>query len=179
MDARPNLRRGAESYATSTRISVSRSGMSTITSWPQGTSYTRLPAYAGDDGAAIGMADQHDVLEALPFDHVDDVGDVGREIDLGIDQVTALAEPGHRRREYLVAFLLEQVGDPPPAPPAMPGAVHQHEGFLDSLRSRIGRIDHAHEPRACRHAAQDGAARCFIGHCFLPHTICHDTCNNT
>ena len=33
-------------YATSIRISVSRSGMSTIASWPHGISYTRQPAVA-------------------------------------------------------------------------------------------------------------------------------------
>ena len=36
---------------------------------------------AGNDGTAIGVADQHDVVEALPLDHVDDVGDVSGEID--------------------------------------------------------------------------------------------------
>jgi hypothetical protein len=31
---------------------------------------------AGNDGTAIGVADQHDIAEALPLDHVHDVGDV-------------------------------------------------------------------------------------------------------
>ena len=84
---------------------------------------------ARDDDAAIGVADQHDVLEPLPFDHVDDVGHVGGEIDLGIEQVRALAQPGHGRREHLVAALLQEIGDAPPAPAAVPGAVHQHEGL--------------------------------------------------
>src|SRR5687767_12951909 len=36
----------------------------------------RLLGHAGNDDAAIGVADQHDVLEPFPLDHVDDVGDV-------------------------------------------------------------------------------------------------------
>jgi len=71
---------------------------------------------ARDDHAAIGVADQHDVVEVLPFDHVDDVGNVGREIDLAADQVRALAEPGHRGREHLVPFLRRQHQPPCQAP---------------------------------------------------------------
>src|SRR6185503_11712702 len=41
------------------------------------------------------------------------------------------------RREYLVALLFQEVGDAPPAPAAVPGAVHQHEGLgLTGLRQR-------------------------------------------
>src|SRR5947208_8895606 len=47
------------------------------------------------------------------------------EIDILAHEVRALADAGQRRREHLVALLLEQVGHPPPAPAAMPGAVNE------------------------------------------------------
>jgi len=40
-----------------------------------------------------------------------------------------LAEAGQRRREDLVPLQFEQIGDAPPAPAVMPGAVHQDEGL--------------------------------------------------
>jgi hypothetical protein len=81
--------------------------------------------------------DQADVLEVLPFEHVDEVGDVGVEIDVLAHEVRALADASERRREDLVALLFQEVGDAPPAPAAMPRAVHQHEGLgLTGLRPR-------------------------------------------
>ena len=44
--------------------------------------------------------------------------------------VRAVADAGQRRREYLVTLLLQQVGDAPPAPAAMPGAVNEDERCL-------------------------------------------------
>ena len=75
------------------------------------------------------MAGQHDVLQALELDHINHVGDVGVQIDSGCQKMDALAEAGERWRKHLVPALLQAIGDPPPAPAAMPGAVHQHEGF--------------------------------------------------
>jgi hypothetical protein len=66
------------------------------------------------------MPDQDHVVQVLPFDHVDDVGDVGVERDLPAHQVHALAEPGQRRREHLVAAAFQQIGDAAPAPAAVP-----------------------------------------------------------
>src|SRR5262249_61144817 len=47
------------------------------------------------------MADEHDVVEALPLDDVDDISDVGRKVHLAVDEVRTLAQPRHRRREHL------------------------------------------------------------------------------
>ena len=69
------------------------------------------------------MTNQNDVFEVFPFDHVDDVCDVRVERDLRAHQVRALAEPGQRRREDLVAAALQQIGDAAPAPAAVPRAV--------------------------------------------------------
>ena len=44
------------------------------------------------------------------------------------EQVRTLPQAGECRREHLVALGGEQVGDPPPAPSAMPGAMNQDEG---------------------------------------------------
>jgi hypothetical protein len=43
--------------------------------------------------------------------------------------VAALAKARERWREHLVALPLEQVGDAPPAPAAMPGTMNQDEGL--------------------------------------------------
>jgi RNA-directed DNA polymerase len=59
--------------------------------------------------APIGMNHEADVLEALPFDEVDDVRDVGVQIDVFPQQMRALAKPRQRWHEYFVAFLFELV----------------------------------------------------------------------
>ena len=41
--------------------------------------------------ACIGPRHKADILEALPFDQVDDVGDVGVQIDVLAQQMRALA----------------------------------------------------------------------------------------
>src|SRR5262249_27356298 len=122
---------------------------------------------AGVEEAAIGMADQHGVAQALPFEDVDDIGDVGGEVHLAVDEMRALAEPGHGRGEHLVALLLQEVRDPPPAPAAVPGAVHEHEGLAARLRLRVRPLDHADHPYAGRHAGD------------LPLSPPHETCNST
>ena len=38
---------------------------------------------AGNDEPAVGMPAQHDVGQSLPLDDIDDVGDVGADIDIG------------------------------------------------------------------------------------------------
>jgi hypothetical protein len=70
--------------------------------------------------AGVGVATQDDIGQPLPFDDVDDVGNVGRQLDLLVEQVRALAESGQCRREHLVAQLLEPVAHAAPAPPAVP-----------------------------------------------------------
>ena len=49
-------------------------------------------------------------------------------LTLVAERLRALAEPGQRRGEHLVAFGGEQVGDAAVAPAAVPGAVNEDEG---------------------------------------------------
>ncbi len=77
------------------------------------------------------------------------------EIDLAVDEVRALAQSRHCRRERLVPALLQKIGHAPPAPAAVPGAVHEHEGLR-----RAGL-------RRCWRAAQSGCAR--AGACACQH----------
>ncbi len=119
---------------------------------------------AGDRPAAVRMADEADVAQVFVFDHVDDVGDVGVEIDRAARQVRALAEPGERRREHGMALRAQKIGDTTPAPAAVPGAMHQHEGLVAAIaHARDGGDDGHGRDRAHGHAdararARDGAA---------------------
>ena len=62
---------------------------------------------------------------------------MGVEIDVLAHEVRALADAGERRREHIVALLFQQVRQAPPAPAAVPRAVHQHECLgLTGLRQR-------------------------------------------
>jgi len=47
--------------------------------------------------ASIGMYHQANIVEILPFDNVDDVGDMGVEIYVLVQQMRTLAEPGQGR----------------------------------------------------------------------------------
>src|SRR6266849_1828119 len=97
------------------------------------------------------MRDQADASEFLPFDNVDDVGDVCVEDDLLAHEVRTLAEPGHGRREHFVALALQEVGHAPPTPTTVPGAVNENEGFL---RARLCHCLHASHGRyACTQVA--------------------------
>ena len=40
------------------------------------------------------MTHEHDLIEVLPFDLVDDVVDVGGEIDIGVEEVRTLTQTG-------------------------------------------------------------------------------------
>jgi hypothetical protein len=68
------------------------------------------------------MADQDDVVEFLCVDRMDDVGDVGVEIDRRADQMGAIAQAGQGQREDLVAVASEACGQAAPAPGAVNGA---------------------------------------------------------
>src|SRR5688500_4298509 len=78
------------------------------------------------------MRDQAHVLEILPFEQVDDVGDVGVEGDVLAEKMRAVRKPGQRRREDLVTLGFEKVRDALPAPAAVPCAVNEHEGLACS-----------------------------------------------
>ena len=70
----------------------------------RGDAVADLLERAGARPAAIGMHHEADVLQVLPFEQVDDVGDVGVEDRILAQQVRAVAEAGQRRREDLVAW---------------------------------------------------------------------------
>src|SRR5262249_49125419 len=126
-------------------------------------SFAHLFGHARNDEAAIGMADEHDAVEAFPLDDVDDISDVGRKVHLAVDEVRALAQTRHRRREHLVPALLQKIGHAPPAPAAVPGAVHEHEGLRRVRLRRCWRAAQSGRARAGPCACQHAAA----GHCHL------------
>jgi hypothetical protein len=116
--------------------------------------------------------DQADVPEVLPFEHVDEIGDVGVEIDILAQEVRAFADAGERRREHLVPLLFQEVRDAPPAPAAVPGAVHEHEGLgLARLRQRrlaAQRRRARAGTGACEHGAAGKGRVIGCSHDFLP-----------
>src|SRR5262249_28799867 len=131
------------------------SGLNASSHTIRGNAIERLLDGARAGPTAVGMDDQTNVVEVFPFDHVDDVGDVSVEDDILAHEVRALADAGESRREHLVPALLQKIGHAPPAPAAVPGAVHEHEGLR-----RTGL-------RRCWRAAQSGCAR--AGPCARQH----------
>lgn len=62
---------------------------------------------AGDDHPAIAVAHQDHVAQVLVFDDVDDILDVGREANLRVGEMGALAHADQGRRENLLAGVLQ------------------------------------------------------------------------
>jgi hypothetical protein len=73
------------------------------------------------------MSDQHDIVQLLALDEVDDVCLERIQRDIPRQQVLALAKPGLRRGEDDMALGAQPIRNPAPAPAAVSGAVHQHE----------------------------------------------------
>ena len=90
-------------------------------------SHFRSSRNAGNHHAAIGVADYHHVFQLLPFQFIDDVEDMGVEIDRRRQKMRAFAKSRERRREDIMSRMGEQPHHPPPAPGAVPGAVHENE----------------------------------------------------
>ena len=84
-------------------------------------------ADAGDHHAAVAVSDHEHVAEALEREHVDDVGDVRVEVDVGMEQVRALTEAGEGRGVDVVAVVAQTSSNALVAPAAVPTAVHQDE----------------------------------------------------
>ena len=82
---------------------------------------------AGHDHAAIAVAAQHDVVQFFPFEQVGDIQDMGVQAGLGRQQMRTVGEAGQRRRKYPMAGRLQPACNLPPAPAAVPGAMHQNE----------------------------------------------------
>src|SRR5215210_1634047 len=75
------------------------------------------------------MRHHTDAVEVLPFDDINDIGNVGVQIDTGVEQMRALAQPRERGSKYFMATPFQEIRHPPPAPAAVPRAVHEKEGF--------------------------------------------------
>lgn len=87
----------------------------------------KLLGYAGDDHAAIGVPDKHDVAELKPFDGVDDVEDVGLQVHVARQKVRSLAQSRQRRHHNGVTVSKQPVRQACPTPSAVPSAMYQNE----------------------------------------------------
>src|SRR5436189_515930 len=90
----------------------------------------------GDDETSIGVAAQNDILQPLPLQDIDDVGDVGAEVHFGVDEVRPLTEACQRWREDLMPGVCQKIGNSTPAPATMPSAVNQDERLCSLDRHR-------------------------------------------
>jgi hypothetical protein len=73
------------------------------------------------------MAAQDHIRQALPDEEVDDVVNVGLEVDLGRKQMAPVGQARQGRREDVMALRSKRSSNPIPAPTATPRAVHQHK----------------------------------------------------
>jgi hypothetical protein len=125
----------------------------------RGYPVTNLLDGPGNRPAAIGMSDQADAGKVLPFDHIDDIRDVGVEDDILAHQVRSFAQPGHGGREHSVPLLLQDAGYAAPAPAAVPGTVNENEDFRRAdLRHCWPSFQGERRPNAERCAREHAAA---------------------
>ena len=92
---------------------------------------------ARHDHPTIGMAAKNDVVHLLPADEIDDIGNVGAEIDRCGLQVRPVGDAGKRGHINAVTLGREPVIHSAPAPSAMPGPVNEHESLghrIDPIR---------------------------------------------
>ena len=82
----------------------------------RGYPVTNLLDGPGNRPAAIGMSDQADAGKVLPFDHIDDIRDVGVEDDILAHQVRSFAQPGHGGGKHLMSDTRRQHQPPCQAP---------------------------------------------------------------
>ena len=111
--------------------------------------------HAGDDHAAVAVADEDDVVQIFPEDDVDDVLNVRVEVNVRAAEVGMFAEPGERRAINDVAVGGEQIVHVFPIPTAAPCAVHDDVGEFfagGSVPRRRGRVRFA--PGECGEAGQ-------------------------
>ena len=79
------------------------------------------------DRAPVRVPDQDDVTEVLEQHEIDDIVNVGREIDLWADEVDSLADSRQARREDLVTVGRQEPTNLPPAMSATPTTVNKDE----------------------------------------------------
>jgi hypothetical protein len=82
---------------------------------------------AGDHKPPVRETEEHDAAKVLVQDGVGDIGDVGRQADLGTGEVGALTDSGQARRENLVARRPERAADLAEAVRAAPCAVNKNK----------------------------------------------------
>ena len=73
------------------------------------------------------VADEDDVIDLLGHYDRADIVDAGRQPRVGPQQVRALTQPRHRRREHLVAVRPQVRSHLPPTPAAMPCTMDKHK----------------------------------------------------
>ncbi len=83
---------------------------------------------ARDHHAAVAVADQDHVAQVLELEHGRNVLNVAVQVHVGVQQVSPLAEAGHRRRVDHVALGLQKASDPLVAPTPVTATVHEHVG---------------------------------------------------
>ena len=89
--------------------------------------------HAGDDHPPVAPTHQDDAGQVFVVQQVDDVLEVGVQINLWAGEVDTLAKPGEGRREDLVTRRLQFRCHPAPAPAADERALDQDEGCRRSL----------------------------------------------
>ena len=92
---------------------------------------------AGDtrnDEAAIGMADENDIFEILPFDMIDNIKHMGVGNDVGRRKMAALAKAGQRRRRHIMTAATKRPLKWAPTPAAMPCTMHKNTSCYVALR---------------------------------------------
>ncbi len=86
------------------------------------------------DHAAVGVDDQHDLVQLFHLDGVGHVGDVRLQRDRGRHEVHALAHAGERHGMHAMPGPGQRRHHVAPAPAAVPGAVDEQEiRHLDHL----------------------------------------------
>ncbi|BBZ15426.1 hypothetical protein MBRA_56210 (plasmid) [Mycobacterium branderi] len=73
------------------------------------------------------MAHKDDVTKIVPIENTHNVGDVGFEVHRRAEQVSALSEPGKRRREDVVAASAKPISHPLPAPSTVHASRNEHK----------------------------------------------------
>ena len=81
--------------------------------------------HAGNHAAAVRVAAQHNLRQFLPLHQIDDVRDMGFQVDLWRKQVRTVRQAGKLWCENLVTLRLERLPNALPAPTSNPCFTHQ------------------------------------------------------
>ena len=118
------------------------------------------------------MNHEANVLKALPFDNIDDVRDVGIQINVFAQEMRALAQPGERRRKNLMTFLFQMVRNPAPRPAPAKGAVDEHERLSRGLSARRANKVSGDSSRGETNAGCNAGNRAAAGDVRVTHVVC-------